>query len=70
MKTTYESYGCYCITRKTVICEENVVIIITKDIGGDIPKQDTNVEVEQFDTKKDARREYYKLCKEMNPKRR
>ena len=68
MKTTYEHYGSYCITRETIICEENVIIIITKYIGEDIPDQDTNVEVEQFKSEKDARRKYYELCKEKNPK--
>lgn len=69
MKTTYEHYGNYCIIRETIICEENVVIVITRCVGGDTPEQATNVEVKQFPSTPDARREYYKLCKEKNPKR-
>lgn len=33
MKTTYERYGNHCIIREIIICEENVVIIITRYIG-------------------------------------
>lgn len=65
MKTTYESYGEHCIIREIIICEENVVIIITRPVGD----ENTNVEVKQFPSAPDARREYYKLCKEKNPKR-
>ena len=68
MKTVYERYGNYCTIRETIICEENVIIIITRCVGSDIPDQDTNVEVEQFKSEKDARRKYYELCKEKNPK--
>ena len=69
MKTSYEHYGSHCIIREIIICEENVVIIITRYIGGDTPDQDTSIETKQFLSASDARREYYKLCKEMNPKR-
>lgn len=70
MKTTYEHYGPYCIIREIIICEENVVILITRYIGGGVPNQDTNIETQQFPSAPDARREYYKLCKEKNPQRR
>lgn len=70
MKTVYEHYGPHCIIRKTIICEENVVIVITRCVGGDTPEQATNVEVNQFPSAPDARRKYYEACKEMNPKRR
>lgn len=69
MKTTYERYGNHCIIREIIICEENVVIFITRYIGGDTPNQGTSIETEQFPSAPDAQREYYKLCKEMNPKR-
>ena len=69
MKTTYEHYGSHCIIRETIICEENVVIIITRCVGGDTPEQATNVEVKQFPSAPDAQRECRKLCKEKNPKR-
>lgn len=68
MKTVYERYGNYCIIRETIICEENMIIVITKYVGGDIPSQDTNVEVEQFKSGRDARRKYYELCKEKKSK--
>lgn len=70
MKTVYEHYGNYCIIRETIICEENAVIVITRCVGGDTPEQATNVEVKQFASAPDARKEYYELCKEKNPKRR
>lgn len=70
MKTTYEHYGPHCIIRETIICEENVMIVITRRVGGDTPNQDTDIKTEQFPSAPDARREYYKLCKEKNPKRR
>ena len=72
MKTAYERYGDRCVIREIIICEENVIIVITKyiGIGGDTPEQPTNVEVKQFPSMSDARREYYELCKEKNPKRR
>lgn len=70
MKTVYERYGDHCIIREIIICEENVIILITRYIGGDTPEQATNVEVKQFPSAPDARREYYELCKEKNPKRR
>ena len=70
MKTTYEHYGSHCIISETIICEENVVIVITRYVGGDTPEQATNVEVKQFPSMSDARSEYYELCKEKNPKRR
>lgn len=69
MKTTYERYGNHCIIREIIICEENVVILITRYIGGDTPNQSTDIKTEQFPSAPDARREYYKLCKEKNPKR-
>lgn len=70
MKTVYERYGDHCIIREIIICEENVIILITRYIGGGTPEQATNVEVKQFPSAPDARREYYELCKEKNPKRR
>ena len=70
MKTVYERYGDHCIIREIIICEENVVIIITRYIGADTPNQDTDIKTEQFPSASDARREYYELCKEKNPKRR
>lgn len=70
MKTVYEHYGPHCIIREIIICEENVVIVITRYIGGDVPNQNTDIKTEQFPSAPDARREYYRLCKEMNPKRR
>lgn len=54
MKTTYEHYGSHCIIRETIICEENVVIVITRCVGGDTPEQATNVEVKQFPSAPDA----------------
>lgn len=70
MKTVYEHYGPHCILRETIICEENVIIVITRCVGGGTPNQDTDIKTEQFPSAPDARREYYKLCKEKNPKRR
>ena len=57
MKTTYEHYGSHCIIRETIICEENVIIVITRCVGGDTPEQATNVEVKQFPSAPDARRD-------------
>ena len=69
MKTVYERYGDHCIIREIIICEENVVIIITRYIGGDTPNQDTDIKTEQFPSAPDARREYYELCKEKKSKK-